>query len=182
MFLKWLELQTVLLEVEGILNSRPISPLYDDEFIQPLTPNHLLFGRILPQQNIRPFEAEIDFNSGKKRVRYIETLVEHFWERWRREYLSTLRNWNMRYKRSNNIIPDVGDIVIIYEEKVPRQNWMIGRIVEILPSRDGQIRGVKVFVGKSKTIIERPVSKLDPIERSCESGETQANICVSLAL
>ena len=41
----------------------------------------------------------------------------------------------------------------------------MGRVTEILPStRDVQVRGAKVVVGKTKAIIERTISKLYPIE------------------
>ena len=167
--LNFIELQTVLLEIEVILNSRPLCTLYDDDLDEPLTPNHLLFGRKLAQHNIQHAEYEVNLNIGEKRARHIEMLVEHFWERWRKEYVVSLRNWKQKYKRRNDLIPNVGDVVIVFEEKVPRQNWCLGRIIEILPSRDGQIRGAKVLIGKTKTTIERPINKLYPIEFVNES-------------
>ena len=42
--LSFSEIQTVLLEIEAILNSRPLCTLFDDDMEEPLTPNHLLFG------------------------------------------------------------------------------------------------------------------------------------------
>ena len=39
------ELQTLLLEIELILNSRPLCYLYDDDQEDILTPDHLLYGR-----------------------------------------------------------------------------------------------------------------------------------------
>ena len=39
------QLQTVIQEIELILNSRPLGNLYDDDMEQILTSNHLLFGR-----------------------------------------------------------------------------------------------------------------------------------------
>ena len=39
------QLQTVIQEIELILNFRPLGNLYDDDMEQILTPNHLLFGR-----------------------------------------------------------------------------------------------------------------------------------------
>ena len=41
------ELQTILYEVENILNNRPMCAVYDEEFEDILTPNHLLYGRKL---------------------------------------------------------------------------------------------------------------------------------------
>ena len=37
------ELHTTLVEIEGVLNSRPLTCLYDLE--EPLTPSHLILGR-----------------------------------------------------------------------------------------------------------------------------------------
>ena len=41
------EMQTVLFEVEMILNNRPLTYVYPYEIENALTPNHLLFGRML---------------------------------------------------------------------------------------------------------------------------------------
>ena len=81
---------------------------------------------------------------GQKRSRYIETVVNQFWERWRREYVITLRNWKQKYKRKNALIPEADDVVLVFEEKVPRQNWTLGRIINVIKGRDGEIRGAKV--------------------------------------
>ena len=168
-----MEMQTVLLEIENILNSRPLCELYDD-LVSPLTPNHLLFGRNLNQSN-KSGELEVNFEIGRKRVQYIETVVEHFWNRWRQEYLNTLRNWQSKYKRRNSMVPEVGDVVLIYEEKSPRHRWPLGRIIEKITSGDGQVRGAKVFVGKTKVVIERAINQLYPIERinEFESNDNQ---------
>ena len=167
--LTFVELQTVLLRIEAILNSRPLCQLEDGDMIEPLTPNHLLFGRKLSQVNTEPAtdDGAIDSNRSKKKVQYIDTLVSHYWERWRKEYVTSLRDWKS-YKRSNAVIPEVDDVVLIWEEKIPRQNWLLGRIIELLRSRDGQTRGAKVVVGKTRAIIERPINKLYPIEFAVE--------------
>ena len=63
--------------------------------------------------------------------------------------------------------------MIVFEDKVPRPNWCLGRIKELIPSRDNQIRGAKILIGKSKVIIERPINKLYPIE--CARGNEEYN-------
>ncbi len=47
--LRFDELYTVLVEVESILNSRPLAPLHTDEVVEEsyLTPGHFLIGRPL---------------------------------------------------------------------------------------------------------------------------------------
>ena len=39
------ENRTLLFMIEGALNNQPIAYIYDDVYIQPLTPSHLLHGR-----------------------------------------------------------------------------------------------------------------------------------------
>ena len=50
--LDFYQLQTVIQEIELILNSRPLGVLYDNDMEQILTPNHLLFGRKLNLENV----------------------------------------------------------------------------------------------------------------------------------
>ena len=49
------------------------------------------------------------------------------------------------------------DIVIIYDEKVPHHLWRLGRVVDIIPSRDSNIRAAKIKVGKTGATINRPI-------------------------
>ena len=72
--LTYIEMQTVLLEIEVVLNSRPLCELYDNDYEDPLTPNHLLFGRKVPQCNTYEGTNSKNIN-GKQRVRYVETLL-----------------------------------------------------------------------------------------------------------
>ena len=65
------------------------------------------------------------------------------------------------------------DIVIIYDEKVPHVK--LGRVVDIIPSRDCNIRAVKIIVDKTGAIINRPINKLYPLKCSI-TYDTQDNV------
>ena len=159
--LDFVELQTILLEIELILNSRPLGPIYDEnqEF---LTPNHLLFGRQLNIINDCEENNTGDISNGK-RVSYLKQVVDHYWKRWSKDYLTTLRNYEQSYKK-DFITPSINDIVLVREDKIPRYKWKVGRICELCYSRDGRIRSVKVVVGGTRSIIKRPVNFLFPVE------------------
>ena len=99
-----------------------------------------------------------------KRIEYLETVLNHFWNRWRSEYIPSLLQYQRLYKRQNKIIPSIGDIVNIYDNKVPRHKWLLGHIYDVITGKDGAIRAAKLFVGKTKKTVERPINKLYPVE------------------
>ena len=68
------------------------------------------------------------------------------------------------------------DIVIIKDDKLPRQHWRLGRITDLIIGRDKKIRAVKLSVGKTGTIIERPINLIHPLE--CDANITESMIVV----
>ena len=60
---------------------------------------------------------------------------------------------------------NVNDIVLVYNEMMPRHFWKIAIVTGVLPSRDSQKR-VLVRVAKTNTILKRPVNKLFRLENT----------------
>ena len=123
--LNYEELSTIITEVEGVINTRPLTYLYDDDDITAITPSHLIIGRNLLQNvnnsNIGNFDMTKD--ECTRRYKYLKTTVEHFWNRFSQEYMNNLREhqiYNRRkYDSFNKLI--VNDMVIIKDDhKVPR--------------------------------------------------------------
>ena len=92
------ELHTVLVEVEGTLNSRPLTYVSSDDPEEPLTPSHLMYGRrilSLPEVTGNG-QASLDHTVSSedlpRRRKYLGLLLEHFWRHWNREYVTDLRN------------------------------------------------------------------------------------------
>ena len=156
------ELQTVLVEVERILNSRPLTYEHDDVGSEVLSPAHLICGR--RPLSIPDHTVEDDVTDSKllKRFRYLALRKEHFWNRWRREYLE----YQKRNKQINVRVVKVGEPVLVYEEHVSRCNWKVGVVEELIVGKDGHARGAKVrLVAKGKpAYLDRPVQKLYPLE------------------
>ena len=104
-------------------------------------------------------------------------VISHFWSRWTNEYVTSLREFQKKYKQSNNLVPNIIDIVMVYEEKQPRNKWKLGRVDILIRGIDNQIRRASVMMGKTKNIISRPMNKLYPIEfakneqKLCEQNE-----------
>ena len=58
--------------------------------------------------------------------------------------------------------------MLISEDNVKRAEWKLGKIEDLIPGKDGVIRGVKVRTcGKGKyEFLNRPLQKLYPLEVS----------------
>ena len=86
------ELETILIDIEAVINSRPLCYVYEDEVAEPLTPSHLIYGRRLKGRETQPTSQILpDDNSPSKRVRYLNRLLDNFWERFQAEYLTNLQ-------------------------------------------------------------------------------------------
>ena len=70
---------TVLVEIEGVLNSRPLTYVYDEIDDLPLTPSCLVAGRrLLDQVIISENSAAADARLLGKRERQLNLLLTHF--------------------------------------------------------------------------------------------------------
>ncbi|XP_067947596.1 uncharacterized protein [Watersipora subatra] len=154
-------LRTLLYEVMAIVNSRPLSPVTDED--KPLTPNMLLTMKsdvVLPPPG-RYEDADIYC---RKRWRAVQHLANVFWHRWRGEYLTQLQARQKWVKETPNLT--VGSIVLIKDEDLIRNNWTKCRVVECIKSPDNRVRSVKLLLGnhksptKSNKYLTRPVSKV----------------------
>ena len=115
------ELLTVLIEIEGVLNSRPLTYVYVDD-LQPLTPSQLIIGRRLltnPNSVITETEQIQNKRVITKREKHLKQVLNHFWNRWRREYVTELREHHRRKKKKGKTA-EIGDVVSVYEDKIPR--------------------------------------------------------------
>lgn len=170
------ELLTVLMELEATLNSRPLTYDYDELGAEMLTPSHLIYGRrLLSLPEMRNDEEESETGL-LRRFRYLAKLRIHFWNRWRREYLTDLREHHRGKKESQNKV-SIGDVVLVHEDNAKRSNWKMGKVVEKIIGKDGVVRGAKVrLMTKGKPIIvNRAVQKLYPLEVSSTLKEVSEN-------
>ena len=161
------ELLTVLLEIESTLNSRPLTYEYDEIGGQMLTPSHVIFGfRLSSLPDVIPSKEEECVPSVNKRFHYLSKVRDHFWNKWRREYLTALREYHKGKYEVQLRTVSVGDVVIVYEENVKRGFWKIGKVEEVIQGRGGVVQGAKVrVITKGKpVIINRPVQKLYPLK------------------
>lgn len=155
------ELTTALAEIEAVLNSRPLSYVSGDDMEEPLTPSHLITGHrpddLHHACDLDDDEFTLDSKQVKNRVKHLNNVLNHFWKRWHTEYLSHLRevhaHFSKRHSDDSNSPILVGEIVIVKDDHLPRGQWKLGIVQEIMRGRDGQTRAATVRV-PAKTLIE----------------------------
>ena len=151
------EFSTILIQVEACLNSRPLTPLPEStDAIEVLTPGHFLIGRPL---TALPDESDIEEISPLKRWRLCQTLTNHLWRRWSREYIETMWKISKWHTPSRNLRE--GDIVCLRDEPLAPTRWPLARVIKVHPGKDGQVRVATVKTAKG--IYNRPIIKMVPL-------------------
>ena len=163
-------LRAFLYEAMAIVNNRPLTVdnLNDPNSLEPLTPNHLLTMKsvkALPPPGT--FVREDMY--ARKRWRHVQYLAEQFWSRWRKEYLANITIRQRWHVPRRNL--QIGDIVMVHDSDLPRNEWRLGRVADTSTDSDGLVRRVKVCLGDRKlskkgerlykqSVLERSVQKL----------------------
>lgn len=104
-------------------------------------------------------------------MNHLNLLLQHFWKRWSREYLTELRDAH-RYGTSpqgGNKEITIGDVVLIHDEKHPRAFWKLGKVEKLIKGQDGNVRGavIRVHSNTGSRVLKRPSQMLYPLEIGC---------------
>ena len=104
-----------------VINSRPLSYVSASDVEVPLTPSHLIVDRRLMNVPEYPGQYPVDFEMSPdvltRWARYLNSTIDKFWERWRKEYLVELRTAHkQKGKGSSAPRVSVGDVVVIHSD------------------------------------------------------------------
>ena len=113
------------------------------------------------------FSTQETLTRGSKHHRKI---LAEFAKKWKNEYLPSLREIANRNKDKETVL-SIGELVIVKNEQTKRSFWKIGKIIELVPNKDGKVRSVKLKVATDNgtTILVRPLQYIVPLEiEACE--------------
>ena len=82
-----------------------------------------------------------------------------------------------KFKTDESFLTD--DVVIIKDENyTPRNQWRQGRIINLVTGSDNLIRGASIecVINGKKSIIQRPIKKLIPLEITKRNTEVLPNV------
>ena len=179
---------TFLLEVEAMINTRPLTYIGADiDSAQVLTPASFSPGR---HRIALPFTADSDATDPEYsptistadtvRTNWAsqQQLLDAVWSVWEREYLLALRELSTKSISSRSSLPRtprVGEVVLISDPADPkhRGSWTLGKVTRLIPSpSDQEIRSVALKTATRKrnsSPLEPPLSIRVAEFRRCSS-------------
>ena len=151
------ELHSLYAEVTAFLNNRPLTFVSSDPKDGYLTPNHLLMQRTTGETP-PGILSSTPFHDTYEHVQY---LANEVWKQWTREYLpalTTRAKWQACQRNAQ-----VGDLVLLVEENLPRDKWITARVTEVFKGNRGFVRSVRLLLPTldftKKKYLSRPIVK-----------------------
>lgn len=136
------EMNTALTQIGAILNSKPLTPMSSDPSDRvALTSSHFLLRRTLTALPYPKAQKSSRFSSFSRYAR-TQQLKAHFWHRFRKEYVSELQKRQKWSKQGRDL--HLGMMVLVKDDRVPPNRWLLGRITYIYPGSDSVTRVVDV--------------------------------------
>ncbi|KAK7605302.1 hypothetical protein V9T40_007160 [Parthenolecanium corni] len=160
-----------LIEIEGVINSRPITYVDKEAETELITPNDFLQTRYpaIPVDFTRALTgAELT-----AAWRASEEYLEQFWRDWAERYLREIRERRdvmPNPRLTEDRIPMVGEVVLMIDPSQKRSSWRTAVVERLVNSGDGMVRAVQLR-SSQRTRMIRPVSKLAPLRLLMEISE-----------
>lgn len=152
------EMTTLLVQIEAILNSRPLTPISSDPSdLTPITPAHFLIGRTLTMLPA-PLVQDSQIHT-LTRYQRIEALKAHFWSRYYKEVISELQV-RSKWRRDGGQL-QLGEMVLVKDDRLPPSRWLLGRVAAVYPGADGV--GRVADVSTTSGTVRRAYNRLCPL-------------------
>lgn len=152
------EFYTMLVQIEAILNSRPLCSLSNDpNDFQTLTPGHFLIGSSLtahPEKDLTTL-AENRLSIWQK----LSRIQQVFWKRWSVDYLNRLQTRTKWFYNSPDVTPNT--LVLLKDDDTPPLKWPLARVIEVFPGKDNKTRVVKLKTQCG--VFTRSIAKVCPL-------------------
>ena len=143
--------------------------------IQPLRPSDFLCAK--PTSILSDIDNDTDVGEDRLRTlwHYGQTRLDAFWQQWVNSYFPTLRQRYTRefkpLQRQLDRPAQVGDIVLVKDDKLKRGQWSMAIIRSLIKSTDGEIRAAEVQMPSGR-LSRRGILQLYPLELNdeCDGG------------
>ena len=128
------ELNTVITEIENVINGRPLTYLNGEPY-ESITPHHLIYGRNLNSRSTCENLEHLKSNDFRKYYEQLQVTIEHFTKSFEKDYLTALQERDIYNMIVRNFLK-IGDVFLIKEKNKPRLAWKKGKILSFIIGRD----------------------------------------------
>lgn len=149
---------TFSMKVSAILNARPhVAISTDPDATQVLSPDMLIYQKTAHtlQLDIPEIGTKGALKSSWKHIQY---LADQFWQRWQVECMHTFQARQKWLK--NNRQFKKGDVVLMRDEFLHRNQWPLPVVTETFESTDSYIRKVEMYCGRNVVSYVRAITQL----------------------
>ncbi|XP_061899522.1 uncharacterized protein LOC133647827 [Entelurus aequoreus] len=144
-----------------IINARPLVPVSTDpDDLQILSPATLLTQKV--STSTAPVGDWVK-DLHKQQWRQVQHLAQTFWDRWKKQYLSTLQPQRKWHSPHPNLLS--GSVVLLKDDQLKRNHWPLGLITRVFPSKDGRVCKVEI----------KSPERMGP---KCSCGQSQRQSCL----
>ena len=158
-------LRTFMVEVEAIVNCRPltIETINSPQMPESLTANHLLTikSKVILSP---PGEFQRADLYSRKRWRRVQYPANKSWTRWRNDYLQSLQPRQKWVATQRNL--QVDDVVVVMDDNSSRNCWKVVRVEETFPDDDGFVAKVRIKIADRK--LDNNGRPVRPVTSLCE--------------
>ena len=153
------DLMTYMAEIERIINNRPITKLPSSpNESAALTPSAILTGSLADNSSSCEFLKAETYRQAWKKTQYLAT---RFWNQKTTQYLHLLQPKQKWFGAARNF--EVGDLVLMLNDKMPRGQWPKAVVTEVTPYKAGLLRKVRARTADG-TFLNQIVRKLCLLE------------------
>jgi len=165
---------TILVQIEGILNRRPLTAVSATASdCEALTPASILYPAFASHQScvITPENDERSTTDWRSAFRKAQARVNAFWKTWAKDYLSLLHTRSRWRKTNDDVKPN--ELVLVVDEQMPRSTWKLARVVRAEAETDEHVRKALIRTSNGKQFLRDRTSlvRLELDDRS-EVNET----------
>ena len=106
---------------------------------------HVIYGGWLLSKPSNDKPGNFNIENLTRRVKYLHTLIQHYWNRQKIEYLNELRKYH-KWGKGVEALINVVHIVLVEDPVLKRNYWKIGKITKLIKGHDERVRAATVKI------------------------------------
>ncbi|PIC34046.1 hypothetical protein B9Z55_013816 [Caenorhabditis nigoni] len=140
--LSYIEIESLIIECEGILNSRPITmnpiSISDTEAVRPIDFLLPKADLSLPNHSSTANKGNMGITEKQTReyLKHLDSIRLQLWDEFYNEMYTGIKAPRYKSSAHSTVSPQPDHVVLVETPNLPRYRWPLARIIQLLPSKD----------------------------------------------